>query len=93
LRYGRHGGSRLRAIRDGSIAILRDEIREAILEAYVAIGAANLVVDAASRHPMNSTPWAAGVNDAQRRIAEAQPKIERAREELLKFLAAEPPAA
>lgn len=88
-----HEEQLLRAIRDGSIAILRDEIREAILEAYVTMGAANQLVDAAWRHPMHSPPWAAGVNDAQRRVVEAQPKIERARKELLKFLAAEPPAA
>jgi HNH endonuclease len=84
-----HEEQLLRAIHDGSIAILRDEIREAVLEAYVAMGAANQLVDAAWRHPKSSDPWAQGVNEARRRIVEAQPKIEGAKEALLKFLAAE----
>jgi HNH endonuclease len=83
----------LRAIHVGSIAILRDELRDAILEAYVAAGAANQLVDVAWRQPKGSNAWAEGVNEARRRIAEAQPKIERAKEELLRFLSTESPAS
>ena len=82
-----------RAIHVGSIAILRDEIPEAVVDAYVAMSAANQIVDAAWRHPKGSNPWAEGVNEATKRIKEAQPKIARATDELLKFLGSEPPVA
>lgn len=88
-----HDGQLRRAIEVGSIAILRDEIREAVLDAYVAMDAANRIVDGAWRHPRGSNPWAEGVNEATRRIKEAQPKITKAQDELLKFLAAESPIA
>lgn len=88
-----HEEQLLRAIHVGSIAILRDEIREAVLDAYVAMGAASQVVDAAWKHPKGSNSWAEGVNEATRRIKEAQPKITKAKDELLKFLASEPPIA
>lgn len=88
-----HEEQLLRAIHVGSIAILRDEIREAVLDAYVAMGAANQLVEAAWKHPKGYNSWAEGVNEATMRIMEAQPKIAKAEEELLKFLAAEPPVA
>jgi hypothetical protein len=84
-----HDGQLRRAVGLGSIAILRDEIREAVLDAYVAMDAANQIVDGAWRHPKGSDPWANGVNEATKRIKEAQPKIAKAQAELLKFLAAE----
>jgi hypothetical protein len=83
----------LRAIHVGSVAILRDEIREAVLEAYVAMGAANQVVEAAWRHSKVSDAWAEGVNEARERINDAKPKIETARDELLKFLGSEQSAS
>lgn len=86
-----HDDQLRRAIEVGSIAILRDEIREAVLDAYVAMNAANQIVDSAWRHPKGSNPWAEGVNEATRRIRDAQPKIARAQDELLKFLATESP--
>jgi len=88
-----HENQLQRAIQVGSIAILRDEIRESLLDAYVAMGAANHIVDAAWKHPKGSTAWAEGVNEATRRIRESQPKIVAAKHELLKFLASEPPIA
>ncbi len=88
-----HEEQLLRAIHVGSIAIIRDELREAVLDAYVAMGAANQMVDAAWKHPKGSNSWAEGVNEATRRIKEAQPNIAKAKDELLKFLAAEPPVA
>lgn len=84
-----HDGQLRRAIEVGSIAILRDEIREAVLDAYVAMDAANQIVDGAWRHPRGSNPWAEGVNEATKRLKDAQPKIAKALDELLKFLAAE----
>ncbi len=79
----------LRAIREGSIAILRDEIRDAMTEAYVAMGAANRLIETAWTHPKGSDPWANGVNEARDRIVAARPKIENAKRALLKFLATE----
>jgi len=79
----------LRAVREGSIAILREEIKDAITEAYVAMGAANRLIETAWAHPIQFEPWAKGVNEARTRIAAASPKIEKAKSELLKFLAAE----
>jgi len=84
-----HDQQFLRAVHQGSVAILRDEIRDAVLEAYVAMGAANRLIEAAWLHPKGSNSWADGVNDAQRRIREAQPQIEHARSQLLLFLASE----
>jgi len=78
-----------RAIEVGSIAILRDEIRETVLEAYVVMDAANQILDGAWRHPQGSNAWATGVNEATSRIKEAQPKIAKAQEELLRFLKTE----
>ena len=83
----------LRAIHEGSIAILREEIRDAVTEAYVAMGAANRLIETAWTHPKGSTPWANGVNEARNRIVTARPKIESAKSELLKFLATETTAA
>lgn len=78
-----------RAIRQGSIAILRDEIRETVLDAYAAMAAANGVSQAAWMHPKGSNSWAEGVNEATQRIREAAPKIATASTELLKFLGSE----
>jgi uncharacterized small protein (DUF1192 family) len=79
----------LRAIHEGSIAILREEIKDAIAEAYVTMGAANRVIEAAWAHPKESESWAQGVNEARTRIAVTSPRIEKAKSELLKFLATE----
>lgn len=79
----------LRAIHEGSIAILREEIRDAVTDAYVAMGAANRIIEAAWAHPKGSNSWANGVNEARDRIVVARPRIESAKSELLKFLATE----
>ena len=78
-----------RAIEHGAIAILRNEIKEHVLNAYAAMAAANGVIQAAWTHGKDTNPWAAGVNEAQRRIAEAAPQIEAASRALLEFLGSE----
>jgi len=88
-----HAQQFLRAIHEGSIAILREEIRDAVTQAYVAMGAANRLIETAWTHPKGSNPWANGVNEARDRIVAARPKIESAKSELLKFLATEATAA
>lgn len=78
-----------RAIREGAVATLVEELKSAILEAYVRMGSANQLISAAWIHPRGSNPWAEGVNEAQRRIFEAGPKIEEAKVALLQFLSSE----
>jgi len=76
-----------RAIHEGSIAILRDEIREAVLEAYVLMDAANRLIETAWLQP----PHIQGqcVNEAQKRLLSCKPKIDNAKEQLLRFLGRE----
>jgi hypothetical protein len=76
----------LRAVHEGSVSILRDEIRDLILKAYHSMGAANVQIDAVPVHVGGSNAWATASNEANRRIIAARPKIMAARDELLKFL-------
>ncbi len=69
-----------RAIREGAIATLKEDLKRAILDAYVAIGAANR--DLSTLSPMFSS-------SIHKRIEAARPKVEKAREELLQFLRSE----
>ena len=78
-----------RAIHERSISILRDEIRERILEAYQAMGAANSAIESEWVQPRGSNAWATASNEAARRIELAKPKVTAARAELPKFLASE----
>ncbi len=78
-----------RAIQSGSVALLRDGIKHALLDAYVAIGAANQLVSASWQHGQGGADWSRGINEAVRRITETQPKIQHARIELLRFVAPE----
>jgi hypothetical protein len=82
-----------RAIQAGSVAVLRDDIKTALLEAYFAMGSANSLIHAAWQHPKNSNPWAEGVNEASKRIREAEPRVAAARKELQQFLQPEPGSA
>jgi len=75
----------LRAINEGSISVLRDNIRELLLAAYQAIGAANAALESKVLHPMDGS----AINNASRFIIEARAPIKRAREELLAFLSNE----
>jgi hypothetical protein len=79
----------LRAIHERSISFLRDEIRKLLLEAYRAMGAANVAIEAKSHHEINSEGWATGCHAVARLVVDARPKITKARDELLRFLAHE----
>jgi hypothetical protein len=72
-----------RAIEQGSIAILLDEIKECVLDAYAAMTAANGCIEAARGLGKSSS------DEAKRRIQKAFPKIEAASNALLKVLASE----
>ena len=75
-----------RAINDGSIAILLDEIKDAIIEAYIAMDAANVINKAAWNYTKGSNPWGMTINEANKRITQASRMITNARNQLLKFL-------
>ncbi|MGB6728661.1 MAG: hypothetical protein WBE74_22405 [Terracidiphilus sp.] len=79
----------LRAIHEGSISILRDEIRGLLLEAYRAMGAANVAIEAKGHHPIHSEGWATGCSAVARLVVDARPKIAKARDELLRFLSSD----
>jgi hypothetical protein len=79
----------LRAIHEGSISLLRDEIRELLLKAYRAMGAANVAIEAKSHHEIDSQGWTTGDHQLARLVVDARPNITLARNELLKFLSNE----
>lgn len=74
----------LRAIHEGSIAMLKDSIKTPLLEAYREMGSANSALEG---------KFALGTgeasNDAQNRIAYASGKITAVRDELLRFLSSD----
>jgi hypothetical protein len=78
-----------RAIEEGAVALLRDDLKSQVIEAYVAIGRANQHILAVMPHERTSNPWAEAVNRAQRSITDAAPKIIAARDALLAFLGTE----
>lgn len=79
-----------RAIREGAVAMLKDDLKTSILEAYVAMSRANQHISGAMAHPPSSNPWAESVNRARDSITSARPKIDDARSALLAFLKSEP---
>jgi len=78
-----------RAIEEGAVALVRDELKCQFIEAYVAIGRVNQHILAVMPHEKGVNPWAEGVNRAQRSITDAAPKIIGARDALLAFLGTE----
>lgn len=80
-----------RAISEGAVALLNEDLRKAILEAYVAIGRANEhIAAAASQNPSQQTLYQKAAEKAQDSITKAEPKIEAAKIALLKLLGNEP---
>jgi len=75
-----------KAIQDGAIAVLKTELKKAIIEAYRAVGQANQHIMAIMRHPVHSDPWAEAVNRASNSTAAARPLILKAHDALLGFL-------
>lgn len=78
-----------RATREGAIAILHEELKQRILEAYVAMGRANQRMSAVLNHLNGSHPWAESADVAMRAIDNAGPKVQAARDALLLFLSSE----
>lgn len=78
-----------RAIREGAIATVKDQLKTAILEAYAAIGRANNQISGIMVHGPGSEPWGNAVNQARKCLIEAAPQISAARDALLSFLGSE----
>jgi len=79
----------LRAIQEGAVAMLNDDIKKSILVAYRAMGRANQLIAAASALPHGNEPQKQTATEAQKAIDEAKPEVLEAKETLLKFLGAE----
>lgn len=78
-----------RAIREGAIATLKDELKIAILDAYAAIGRANQRISSVIMQEPETNPWAHAVNLARESVKVAAPQISEARNALLHFLGSE----
>jgi len=78
-----------RAVHEGSISILHDDLRKLILDAYQVMGAANSAIESVWLHRKNSTPWDLAAKAATSRIELAQHVARSAREKLLEFLGSE----
>ena len=78
-----------RAIQEGAIATLKDEIKKEVLEAYRAMGRANQLIASASALPHGQEPTKATKTVAIKAIDDAKPKVHRAKDVLLRFLGAE----
>jgi len=70
-----------RAVSRGVLSVMHDDLKDAVLRAYVAIGKANALLDAVRGAPAGSTPW--NPVDAYRAAAAAAEGIRAARERLL----------
>jgi hypothetical protein len=75
-----------RAIREGAVATMAEDLKKAILEAYVAIGRANRNVAAVVQ---GSGGWVEASIRAGNSIIKAKPIIQTARQKLLDFLSSE----
>jgi hypothetical protein len=78
-----------RAIEQGSIATMKDELKSSMLDAYVKMGNANQHISAALGHEYRSDSRAEDINHAQKVILIAKPKIKKAIDDLMSFLGSE----
>jgi hypothetical protein len=77
-----------RLVNEGIFAMLDEDVKKAVREAYIAMGLANQRISAAWNHPKSGDAWAQGVNEASRVIINARAKIEAASMSLQKKLQA-----
>ena len=78
-----------RAISSGSVSMLHDDVRSALLEAYFEMGSANSFIQAALQHAKGSNSYNTGMGVASERIKKAAGLISAARDALQKFLQTE----
>jgi hypothetical protein len=82
----------LRAIQEGIVAILQEELKKSILAAYVSMSRANQHILAEVNHDERTRQWGAPAMNARAAITEAGPLIEAAYKELGRYLASEGPS-
>ena len=78
-----------KAIERGAVAILKDELKHSLIEAYRAVGRANQHITAIMHHPVGSEGWATAVNRASDSIHQAAAPLVVARNALFEFLRSE----
>jgi hypothetical protein len=78
-----------RAIHEGVVSLLRDDIKELLVNAYSAMGAANAALDSRNAQDYDSAYWERATSQADRLITAARPKVVEIRDKLLKFLSNE----
>jgi hypothetical protein len=79
-----------RAIHDGAISVLRQDLKNVILESYSLMGAANEIVAAHIRRAVNGSTSPSGSTLPSARVEACAPKLEEAHAMLLKFLGQAP---
>ena len=78
-----------RAIREGAIATLKDELKTVILDAYIAMGRANQQIAGIMNHGPNTDAWGEAMNRARKSVTDTTQRISKARDALLRFLGSE----
>jgi hypothetical protein len=78
-----------KAIQDGAIAVLKDELKHSLIEAYRVTGRANQHISGIMHHPVNSEGWATAVQRASKSLKETADPLVRAHSALLDFLRSE----
>lgn len=75
-----------RAINDGAVSLLKPELKTKILEAYVAMGAANEVIASYFKAAIGRSVSASGATHPIKRVEKCRPLIDSALDALLSFL-------
>jgi HNH endonuclease len=78
-----------KAIDAGAIAIVKDDLKHSLIEAYRVIGRANQHIKGIMHHQVNSEGWATAVQRASKSIHEVSAPLVTARNALLEFLRSE----
>ena len=75
-----------KAIQDGAIAILKDDLKHSLIEAYRVTGRANQHINGIMHHAVNSEGWAEAVQRATKSIQDSSDPLLRAHGAMLEFL-------
>lgn len=67
-----------KAIQEGAIAVLQDDLKHSLNGAYRFIGRANQHITSVMHHPINTPPWDAAVSRARTSIRETEAPIKTA---------------
>ncbi len=78
-----------RALNEGAIAVLQDDLKNSILTAYATLREINELISGASGHCIGSNPYAMAVNRKDELRRDVNDKIATAKEALLEFLSSE----